>query len=295
MMKTKLAALLATLAAAFLIGGAHPPKAHAYCCTGAYSHVIVIAMENHDRSEVFGSGNAPYLDSLAAQYATFSNYQNLIHPSLPNYLAVTGGTTGGITSDCLPSQCPAQNQNNIFHVLNADPNLTNPWRVEAESMPSNCYKTDSGNYYPKHNPAVYYTDLGNCSTKDVPLNTSSPDFTAALTWITPNICHDMHDTCGGNAVTNGDNWLKNVMMPAVFASRQWKAGDTLVVIWWDEDDTAHTNPLPMLAISPYATAGYVDTGSYNHYDMLWNIEAELGEPCLNLDCNQTNFNPNAGF
>ena len=52
------------------------------------------------RRVVIGSGAAPYINSLAASYGLATNYYAASHPSLPNYLALTAGSTFGITSDC---------------------------------------------------------------------------------------------------------------------------------------------------------------------------------------------------
>ncbi|HUY73445.1 MAG TPA: alkaline phosphatase family protein, partial [Candidatus Dormibacteraeota bacterium] len=60
------------------------------------AHVFVIVMENRSYSEVAGSG---YIAQLAAQFAVATNYHGVSHPSLPNYLALTSGSTWGISDD----------------------------------------------------------------------------------------------------------------------------------------------------------------------------------------------------
>src|SRR5438034_3599853 len=66
----------------------------------AFSHVFQIVMENHEYSSIIGSSSAPYTNSLAQQYGLATNFYGTRHPSLPNYLAMIGGDTFGITSDC---------------------------------------------------------------------------------------------------------------------------------------------------------------------------------------------------
>src|SRR6202035_168451 len=94
--------------------------------------------------------------------------------------------------------------NNIFNQLNAAPKS---WKGYAESMPSNCDKSNAGFYAPRHNPAVYYTDLsGTCGTRDVPLGTPTnsallKNFSSEATappyaTVTPNLCDDMHGATG---------------------------------------------------------------------------------------------------
>src|SRR5579883_298206 len=80
----------------------------------AFHHVFIIMMENKDYSEVIGdTTDAPYINMLASQYAIATNYQDsLVHPSLPNYLYLTTGSTLGQTSDCDPSSsCPPMQPN----------------------------------------------------------------------------------------------------------------------------------------------------------------------------------------
>src|SRR5262245_59442859 len=48
--------------------------------------VFTIVLENHDYNEIVGSPNAPYINSLIAQYGLAANYKETGNPSLPNYL-----------------------------------------------------------------------------------------------------------------------------------------------------------------------------------------------------------------
>src|SRR5690242_13057226 len=66
----------------------------------SFSHVFVIVMENHEFGDIVGSPSAPYLNQLAQQYGLATNYFGVTHPSLPNYMALTGGDTF-FNSDCV--------------------------------------------------------------------------------------------------------------------------------------------------------------------------------------------------
>ena len=58
-------------------------------------------LENKEDNEIMGRPAAPYLNALARQSAVAANYYAITHPSLPNYLALTGGSTLGYSgSDC---------------------------------------------------------------------------------------------------------------------------------------------------------------------------------------------------
>jgi hypothetical protein len=123
-----------------------------------YTHVVWIMLENQGYS-VVGSPSAPYFNGLIDQCGLATNYFAISHPSLPNYIALTSGSTQGITDDgdaidhrlAVPS---------IFSQLGTN------WRTLAQSMPEPCDQVSSGLYAARHNPAVYYTTIAACLPLD---------------------------------------------------------------------------------------------------------------------------------
>jgi hypothetical protein len=77
---------------------------------------VLIIMENRGLDQVVGSPDAPYLNSLGSSCGLAVNYSNAGHPSLPNYLALTSGSTQGVADDGPPSQHPIPAAN-IFELL----------------------------------------------------------------------------------------------------------------------------------------------------------------------------------
>jgi phosphatidylinositol-3-phosphatase len=232
----------------------------------SYDHVVWIVMENHSYSEVIGSARAPYENRLAAQCGSATHMFAESHPSLPNYIAMTSGSTQGITDDAAPSSHPL-NVPSIFSQLGGD------WRSLQESMPGNCAKTSSGQYAVKHNPAAYYTNVAAaCAAQDVPLG-STPDVSARFTLITPNLCSDMHDC----SVSQGDAWL-GAWVPKILDSAEYRSGAMALFITFDEDDHSANNHIATVVISPSTPAGLTDNGSYNHYSLLRTTEEMLGLP-----------------
>jgi hypothetical protein len=65
-------------------------------------HVWVIMEENHGYSQVVGNPNMPYTNDLVSFANTASNYFAIAHPSLTNYLEITGGSNFGVHSDNYP-------------------------------------------------------------------------------------------------------------------------------------------------------------------------------------------------
>ena len=223
-------------------------------------------MENKAASQIIGSSSAPYLNGLASKCGYASNFYAESHPSLPNYIAMTSGSTQGVTDDNAPSSHPL-NVPSIFSQLGGD------WKSLQESMPSNCAQASSGQYAVKHNPAAYYTNIRTaCMGQDVALG-STPDVSAKFTFITPNMCSDMHDC----SVSQGDSWLAN-WVPKILGSPEYQSGTTAVFITFDEDDSSANNHVATIVLSPSTPAGMVDAGSYNHYSMLRTTEEMLGLP-----------------
>ncbi len=118
--------------------------------------VAVIVMENHGYDSVVG---LPYIRTIASSATALTDYHASAHPSLPNYLALTSGTTWGITDDG-------------YHVLPAadvGDQLTAagvPWRAYMEGMGADC-RQGTGEYAVKHDPFAYYG--GRCQPSVVPV------------------------------------------------------------------------------------------------------------------------------
>lgn len=247
----------------------------------AFDHVFIVVMENTSASTIIGnSAQAPYINSLAGQYSYSSNYFGVTHPSLPNYLALTGGSTYGITSDCAVSMCPV-NASNIADTVEG---AGKTWKAYMEGMPSACDTTDSYPYAVKHNPFVYFDDIrtnaSRCQSHDVPYSQLSTDLASTATtpnfvWVTPNMCDDMHDC----AVSTGDLWLKT-QIPTILASPAFTQQNSLLLITWDEDDFTGSNQVDMLAVGSQVKRGYVSSPTYNHYSTLRTIESAWGLPAL---------------
>jgi hypothetical protein len=217
-------------------------------------------MENRGLTQVSGSPQAPYLNSLAGACGLAINYSGVSHPSLPNYIALTSGSTQGIADDTgRPLGVPT-----LFGLLGKD------WKALEESMPSDCDQTSGGEYALKHNPAPFYTTIAaECAIQDVPL-TNPPDISARFTFITPNLCHDMHD-CSTSA---GDRWL-STEVPLILDSTEYRSGNTALLITWDENDSGGS-AVPCYVIAPSVPPGTRSATAFNHYSLLRTTEEMLG-------------------
>lgn len=234
-----------------------------------YTHVVWILLENDSYKDVIGNSSAPYLNGLARRCGLATNYSAITHPSLPNYIALTSGSTHGISDDGGPSDHRLSGPS-IFSQLGAG------WRTVAESMPSPCSHDDGGEYLARHNPAVYYDSVSAaCGKQDAagPLRA-----TARFTLIVPNRCNDGHD-CPLSTV---DHWLARAL-PPLLAAPSYRQGGTAIFITWDEGGH-DSNQVPLLVVSPYTPAGTRSNAAFDHYSLLATTESMLGLRCLAAAC-----------
>src|SRR3954447_257834 len=78
-----------------------PAGPEAGATTPRITKVLTIVEENHGTASTLRG--MPYLASLAPGYGRTTGYRSLTHPSLPNYLAMAGGSTYGVRDDRSPA------------------------------------------------------------------------------------------------------------------------------------------------------------------------------------------------
>jgi hypothetical protein len=228
-----------------------------------YDHVVWVVFENHSYNQVIGSSSAPYFNKLAGRCGLATNFTSLRHPSLPNYIGLTSGSTHGITDNGSPSKHPL-NVPSIFSQLPSGGS-----RSLQESMPSNCALGSSGRYAVRHNPEAYYTNVrGDCTRYDVPLG-SPANISARFTFVTPNLCSDMHDC----SVSTGDSWLAG-FLPPLLASSEYRAGKTAIFVTFDEG--SGDNHVVTIVVAPPVHPGARSGTAYTHYSLLRTTEEMLG-------------------
>src|SRR5689334_18057183 len=83
---------LAMLAALAGCGDSSSSSSSAICgsrhgaAPATYDHVVWIWMENHSLGQIIGSDAAPYINQLASSCGLATNFHNITHVSLPNYI-----------------------------------------------------------------------------------------------------------------------------------------------------------------------------------------------------------------
>jgi hypothetical protein len=247
------------------------------------SHIVVLVMENHEVGDIMGAGSAaPYFRSLAHGSVNLAGLYATWHPSLPNYLALTSGSTHGIASDC--TTCFVSSRNIVDQLVSAGIS----WKAYMEAIPGPCSRVPfAGTYALKHDPFLYYVDVRNNASRChdvVPLHQLSTDLTAGTlpryAWITPNLCHDMHDC----PVATGDLFLHS-WVPKIVAGL---GIDGILIVLFDEGSTsagccngqAAGGHIAGLITGPGAGVHVMIRTSVDQYSVLKLIEDAWGLPEL---------------
>jgi len=257
------------------------PSPVAHVTAGRPAHLAVILMENEEYGDIVGSRSTPYINGLAKRYALATQMYAIRHPSLPNYLALTSGSTHGIDSDCTDCTVPGSGLAGQLAARHIS------WKGYMEDLPYPCFKgSGAGEYAKKHDPFVYYTAIaGNPALCDqvVPYAQLSADERAGrlpvFTWITPNLCHDMHDC--DPAV--GDRFLSTAVPPLLHAL----GPRGLLILTWDEGSSdagccrlASGGHIATILAGGLAKPGGRMPTPADHYSVLQTIEDLLGLPRL---------------
>jgi len=252
-----------------------------------YSHVVVIAFENQSYKSILGSSAPPsYFKTLASTCGSASNFSAVSFPrSLPDYLAVTSGTTSGITSDCVPGPACSTSARSIFQQVGGS-----HWSSWGESMPSPCYAQNRGLFVPRHLPALYFTRISHatCVADVRPLPSTPPSGSRRFVWVAPNLNNDMHNGTPAQASA----WLKTFLAgpQGLLRRSTYQAGHMAIFIWFDTAGGSNSmaTPVPLLVVAPSVGHRLVST-HLTDYNLLHGWQGMLGVPCLANSCRVSGF------
>jgi hypothetical protein len=255
--------------------------------TSRSSRIVVIVMENKESTDVIGNPAAPYVNSLAHRYGLATASYAITHPSLPNYLALTSGSTQGVTSDC--TDCHVRAANVVDELQTAGIS----WRAYLEDYPGGCFTgAGSGGYAEKHNPFIYYDDIAGSPQrcrKLVSFGALAADLRSGrlptFVWVTPNLCDDTHDC----PVAVGDHFLAATVPPLL----RELGPHGFLIITWDEGSSdagccggaAAGGRIATIVAGPDVRRGAHEAAAVDHYGVLATIERALGVPALGAAAN----------
>jgi len=287
-----------------------------------FDHVFIIMMENTGYDTLIGNPNAPFINFAAATSGLATNYFGISHPSQPNYIAATSGSTNGVADD-------NDTTIDVPNIVDQLESHGKSWKgyMQSYSLCTTPLDHACGNqlYERKHNPFISYKDVQNNPARVaniVDLSQLATDLAnntvPRYVWISPDQCHDMHgrgatpaDPCDFSQVpaliSAGDTFLLNTVN-AIMTSSSW-TGNSVIFITWDESDFTGTGPSGFGDTSGCCNAnpggGHVLTlvisrtlrfarssgDAFNHYSMMATIEDNWRLGCLANTCDRSSVRP----
>jgi hypothetical protein len=235
-------------------------------------HVVIVIEENHSYSEIIGSSAAPYINSLAAQGALFTQSHATTHPSQPNYLHLFSGSNQGVTDDSCPLSFSTANLGQYL----LDASLT--FAGYSEDLPSvGSPVCTSGAYARKHAPWVNFTNIP--TTTNLPFSYFPSDYTTLpiVSFVIPNLNNDMHD----GTIQQGDTWLQQHLNGYV----QWAmTHNSVLIMTFDEDDSSQGNRIATIFVGQMVVPGQYSE-SINHFNLLRTLEDMYNLPYAGVSGN----------
>ena len=244
-------------------------------------HVIVVIEENKAYSQIVGSAAAPYLNSLAKQGASFSDFLSFHHPSQPNYIEIFSGSNQGIWNDTVPASrltVPSLGGALIKAGLS--------FRGYAEDLPrvgaaDTFYPNMNPSYARKHCPWVDFADVDPQFSQPLSAFPDHYETLPTVAFVIPNLWDDMHNGHDPQRITQADTWLQKHLGGYV----EWaKTHNSLLIVTWDEDNhlfryNPARNHIPTIMVGAMIQPG-VYKQTYNHHDLLRTLEEMYGLPLL---------------
>ena len=261
---SRIASLLVVVCS-LMVGAASRPAAAA----GTITKLLVIVEENQNAKAVT-STSMPYLYSIEKLYAQATSYKSFSYVSLPNYLAIAGGSTFGVTNDNDPSQVPINAPSVFGQAINAGHSA----KEYAEAATSNCDMTGTNQYAVRHNPWLYFrpsNEPADCKLFDQGFTGTTGNFANDVKagtlpnvgMVSPNLVNDGHTPCCASGLANTDKWLKTEL-PFIMAGPDYTSGRLAIVITWDSGYTSLA--VDFVVVAPTVSHLVVAT-AYNHYSL----------------------------
>jgi acid phosphatase len=216
--------------------------------------VLVMVVENKSFAQM--KAQAPKIWALAQQYAYATNFKAIVHPSLPNYIAMAAGSLLGVGSNGYPSSIKVKGPSVFGNTIKAGGTA----KIWADSMGSEtCKPKDSGKYAPRHVPWNDFVDERQLCQKFVVDGGQFAGDVAAGNLATvgmfiPDNCHNAHDCSIGTA----DNWISSQVEVAM-SGPDWKSGSLAIVVTADEDNKKAGNRILTVVIHPSQSHKVVTT------------------------------------
>jgi len=226
-----------------------------------YDHIVIVVEENKTYNEIIYDPNAakqpwplpwpaPYINQLKAEGANFTQAYGEEHFSQGNYFWLFSGDNQTVSfSDQVPMKdnnpCFPFTASNLASQL-LDKGLT--FLGYVDSLPSDPMLPYVGNYARKHVPWLSFGNVPDALTvsfSKFPKDPKGFEKLPCLSFVIPDLEHDMHNGPFPQQIKVGDTWLKDNIGPYY----EWaKTHNSLLILTFDENDDKRayqglTNPL----------------------------------------------------
>ncbi|MFE7245899.1 alkaline phosphatase family protein [Streptomyces sp. NPDC057580] len=218
-------------------------------------HVVMVMMENKGYDDILKNPSTrpqdqvPYIKSLEAQGASFTDSYGLQHPSLPNYYALLSA------SDIVKTSThPAPSS------VDTD-NLANQLVTHGYTFANHANQAKPTQWFRFKNTPGTAANLNPMDKRLEQFPTAPEGFEKlpTVSFVVGNGDQSMHD----GSLAQGDAWVKRTFDSYI----QWaKTHNSLFVLTWDEDNFTPVNRIPTLMVGPMVKAGEYSE-RINHYNV----------------------------
>ena len=232
-----------------------------------FDHVFTIVLENENFDTSWntsGPSGPTYLQQLKAQGSFADEYFGVSHVSAGNYIAMTSGQLPNplFDTDCMVSWGLCETTEKLTldggrSIADQVEGTGQTWKAYMDAMAVPCQHpalTDLQDpyqvgYATRHDPFVYYPPIvenqARCDSHVVNYANLNADLGSATTtpnyaFITPDTCHDGHDTpcaapdTGPGGLDSANAWL-STEVPKILNSPAFTTQRSLLLITFDEN------------------------------------------------------------
>jgi len=256
-----------------------------------YDHVVIVVEENKDYKQIIGNPAAPYINGvLRAQGASFTRMYAEEHHSEGNYFWLFSGSNQRVGfENQVPKKCLTSSSLGEQLIRAA-----RSFKGYSEDLPVIGFvESNKENYARKHVPWISFCNIPNGKTiadssnlrfeEDFPSDYNS---LPTVSFVIPNLVHDMHNGSAPFSIAAGDLWLRE----HIDGYYNWaKEHNSLLILTFDESgyaplfggstNPADQNPDKRNQIATIFAGAHIKSGEYgegkgiNHVNILRTLEA----------------------
>jgi acid phosphatase len=278
-------------ASAFAFQAVKPPALPWPAGLPVYDHIVIIVEENKNYDQIVGSKNALYINGvLQEEGASLTQMYGEEHHSQGNYFWLFSGSNQNVG---FRNRVPSS----TFQSANLGEELirtSHSFKGYSEGLPEiGSTVVKQRLYARKHVPWISFSNVPNGQTAADSSNLRFPaDFPSdysslpTVSFVIPNLVHDMHNGPVSSSVRVGDEWLKK----NIAGYYEWaKQHNRLLILTFDESDKstlrggltnpADKDPNKRNRIATILAGAHIKPGEYaegkgvDHVSLLRMIEA----------------------